>query len=782
MSLSAYCLYTILIGSSLMKSIRICIMTCLVVILFIPFIAISYIYYASYEKLVSTIAYRPSIATKIYDTNGDLISEVFDQNRSITNINEIPERVKNAFLAAEDRDFYSHKGFDVSGILRALIVNISKGDIKQGGSTITQQLVKQIYSKGEKTMYRKIMEIFISIQLENNYSKNQILQMYLNNIYFGSGVYGIQSASRFFFNKNVNELSILEASFLSVIPSSPATYSPFTNPRAVYEKHKKVIRNLIVMSKITKNEIDESFPKFWEKFLYENKDRYPTIGVRNISLDKAPYFSEYIRQMLITQYGEDEVYKGGLEVHTTLDLRYQQMGERLLAQAIHEQNRLAEKFNTKRVEAIDAYLIRRVLKKRLTNSEVSEQIRFRQRIREDIVDEVLGLSLLTGADAISNGIESSETHFTSLVNESRVEGAMISLRPSDGAILTMIGGSEFNSNNQLNRATQMRRQPGSAFKTFVYCAGIELKKITAASCYTDAPILFKGRHKTWKPSNYDRSFEGKVLVRKAFAHSLNVVSALIIDDIGTKEVGTFAAKILGIPYQRFAIDPTLSLGTSELSPLEMAKGFAVIANTGFDITPYAITQIKKTTKTLYRHNAAIPRKRILSAQAAYIMTSLMKDVVDSGTATSGIRNSAGYYLPGAGKTGTNTNFRDAWFVGFTSDIATSIWMGCDSQKYSLAWGQSASSAVTPIWGSFMREIYSTRKMTPFPSAPTGIEYCTICRHTGLLSKEGCTSKSEIFITGTKPEAVCDGDHEEMTSVFELMKKRKKQLEDQAMVK
>ncbi len=752
----------------------------LITIILLPFAFILSAYTASYSILSGELTYDPSVSTKIYDCNGELISELFEENRTIISKDTIPAIVKQAFVAAEDRNFYFHSGFDIHGIIRALIVDILSGDIRQGGSTITQQLVKQLYTRGEKTLRRKLVEIFIAREFEKRFTKNRILEMYLSQIYFGHGVYGVQAAARFFFNKEMKDVTAAEAALLASIPSAPNHFSPLKNPRAAFERSRQVMYAMINAGNIEKDEATRQFNVFWKSYLDAIKIKFPTLGVRGSGFDRAPYFTEHIRQILVEKFDEKLVYRGGLTVHTTLDLRHQKAAEQALVEGIEEQNRVALSRSASIFGSPDRLLTRKLIQEKMISRKDAEtRIRFLDSFRNGSIDDLMLCAQLFGIEAMERNLAQYLDQHEELKRSSRVEGALVSLDPMTGDITAMVGGSDFNAANQLNRAVQSARQPGSAFKAFVYGAGIESKRITAATAYYDVPVLFKGTKTIWKPSNYEKAFKGRVLVRNALAASLNIISVLIADEVEPKLVAEYASRLMGIPRSRFAVDPTISLGTSEVTPLEMARGFAVYANGGKEITPHSIRSIAdKNGKRLYDGAKAVGTgKRIISEETAFIMTSLLRSVVDSGTATGGVRSTAGFSLPAGGKTGTTSKFKDAWFVGFTPDLVAAVWMGCDSQKFSLGSGQSAAMVSAPVWGNFMRQVYTFRKPGRFKAQPDGVTVRAICAKTGKIPVEGCPVKSEFFIAGTEPREKCNSDHDEMTSIFDLVRKKKGNLLD-----
>ena len=473
--------------------------------LLLPFAYIISAYTYSYSILSGDLAFDPSVSTRIYDINGELIAELFEENRTVTESGAMPALVKKAFLAAEDRNFYLHSGFDIPGIVRAILVDVFSGDIRQGGSTITQQLVKQLYTKGEKTIHRKIMEIFIALEFERKFTKEQILSMYLNQIYFGHGVYGVTSAANFFFDKKPGDLTPVEAALLAAIPSAPNHYSPLKNPRAAYERNKQVLYNMIDAGYISRDEAAGQFEDFWKDYLDSARTKFQTLGVRSRAFDRAPHFTEYIRRLMVERYGEKAVYHGGLRIYTTLDVRHQKAAEEALFRGIGEQDRIARERNGDRLDYYDRAMVRRELEEKKTAVRDAEQrVRFLGSLRNGPLYDVLMMTMVTGASGVEDALDRYIEAYESFRTSSRVEGALVALDPATGGITAMVGGSDFNAANQLNRAVQSTRQPGSAFKAFVYGAGIDSKQITAATAFYDVPVLFKGTRTSWKPSNYEK--------------------------------------------------------------------------------------------------------------------------------------------------------------------------------------------------------------------------------------------------------------------------------------
>ena len=748
----------------------------LVSIFLLPFFYIVYAYIESYNIFINGINIRQPLATEVYDRNGILISRLYDEYRNYAKIEEIPETIIRSFLAAEDSSFYMHTGFNIISIARALFIDVVRGDFRQGGSTITQQLVKQLFTERKKNIKRKLVELFLAKEFEKNFSKDEILEMYLNQIYLGHGVYGVNSAAEFYFQKPLKDINIIEASLIAGIPSAPERFSPLKNPAVAYDKSLGIIFNLIVSGYIEKKDAVEKFHSFWVQYSDRIKTEFSEAGIRKDTAGEAKWFVEYLRRELIDKYGEDMVYRGGLKIYTTIDLDYQRAAEDLLEKSIERHNRYTSSVNSYKISKIDNELAEIAADKgdiKTNRGEyITQSAKFNREMRNHLTEELSLISMICGVK-ISSSIEKHREIYETRIGKSKAQGSLIALDPSNGEILAMVGGSEFNSTNQLNRAVQSRRQPGSTFKAFVYGAAIEDKQITAATSFYDLPLTYKGTKSSWTPSNYDKKYSGRVLSRKALSSSLNIISAKIYDFIGGEKIAKFTSSLTGADYQRFQLDPTLSLGTTELSLLEMTKGFAVYANRGISLPVKTVTKIEdRHGKNILAEDKKGSPARVVSEQTAFIMTNMMRDVISAGTATNAVRHAAGFRHPCAGKTGTNSNFRDAWFIGYTPDIVAGVWVGCDSPEYSLGYGMSGGAVAAPIWGLFMKEVYKKKSAASFPKKPSGVSEQSICSISGDIAERGCPAMNEYFIAGTEPGSRCSGLHGRLSNIKELINKQK----------
>ena len=753
-----------------MKTKKIFIYFFILSIIISPFFYMVYAYSIAHRLFVQSKNIVHPLPSQIYDCNGELISEIYDQYRIYTPLKEVPEKVIKAFLTAEDKSFYFHRGFDIAGVIRALFMDIVNGDFRQGGSTITQQLVKRIYTGVEKSVERKLIELFIAMEFEKKFSKEKILELYLNDIYFGHGVYGISAASNFFFAKPLTELNFAESAFLASLPSAPDRFSPFKNPSASEERSRAILLNLVDEGLLSKEQAAVEFDSMWKSFCDRIKIESPDASIREHKEDKAPWVTEYIRQELAGKIGENELLRGGFKIYTTINLKLQNFSDALIADAIARQNNIVLDFNRSRFLELESKFADRLLQRIPSNLNSRDRINFTQQLL-DIYSQLELFSLISGnlkSENIANKLIYYHESFFSLA---KAEGALVAINPISGEIIALTGGSQFRFSNQFNRAVQSKRQPGSAFKVFVYGAAIESGKITAASQFQDLPVFYGGGSNLWAPANYDRDFSGRVLARKALAFSLNVVAARVYDIVGGKSVAAFAAKVTGLPLERFNLNPSLSLGTSEMTPLEMVRGFSTFANGGFLVTPHIVKKIEDRDGNVI-YNFKEESQRVISEALALIITDMLQDVIEYGTAHHAVRNVAGFRHPCAGKTGTNTNFRDAWFVGFTPDIAAALWVGCESPEFSLGSGQSGSVAATPLWARFMFEFYKERPFHAFASCK-GVKSVNVCALSGLLPERGCPLIKEFFLPGTEPVKRCDGVHGRYSGINEIVNKAKK---------
>ncbi len=729
--------------------------------------------------------FQPNIPTKLYDVDGELIAELFQEKRELISFEELPKNLINAFLATEDRDFYKHFGVNPIAIFRAFLKNIAAGKVVQGGSTITQQLSKRLFTRSERTLKRKILETIIALQIEKKFSKEEILEMYFNQIYLGHGCYGISSAANLFFNKDVKHLNLEESAVLAALPSAPTRYSPFQNPHNAYEKNRDILTRMVNAGFISDERAKKIYNEFWPTFIESIKLDFPTKTAHTRISDNAPYFTDYIRRILLSRFGKEIVYNEGLSVYTTLSLKRQKYGQKFLTEALAKQNEISSKSNRYSSETVDKELFRVYKSLRnifnLPEPVVKDDIEaiFNKLMVDELANTLDIITLLTGAEACNYALDKFRAQTTGISSTLKVEGALVAIEPPTGYITTMIGGTGFSVDNQYNRAIQARRQVGSAFKPFVYGAGIDSKLINAGTTLPDAPIVnMDADGETWSPGNYKDKFSGMVRLREALARSINIISVRIYDIIGPEVITDYATNMLRVPDSRFTQNAALSLGVCELTPFEMARGYAIYANRGRDVIPFAIkyvidrdgkelANIEEDVGNILAEKEIDESIQVIPEEVAYILSSMLQDVVKNGTATRAIRTNAEFNKSCAGKTGTTSNWTDAWFCGFTPDLTSVVWVGYDRPFMSLGKHQAGSIAAAPIWANYMKNAYNSMKDPVFPQAPPGLYRAEICRYTGLFPSDNCDDiVIELMLRDGGVTEICEGNHYKMKSILD----------------
>ena len=614
-------------------------------------------------QVESLQTYEPSSVTRILADDGRPVRSFFVERRIPIPIREIPDNLIKAVIAVEDSRFYRHFGLDVKGIMRALWRDITSMRVVEGGSTLTQQLSKVLFLTPEKTLIRKIKEAFLAINIERRYSKDEILSLYLNQIYLGEGAYGVEAAARTYFGKHAQELTLAECALIAGLPRSPNLYSPINYPDRARLRMGVVLDRLIAEGYITQSEYDEALQTGF------------SLSPTPIPEDPAPYFTELIRREIEENLGANMLYRGGIIVESTLNLDLQR----------------------------------------------------------------------SATDAVNMGIAAYEGRHPVKDGSSPVQASFIALVPTSGEVKALVGGRDF-STSPYNRATQAKRQPGSAFKPVLYAAALA-SGIPPTRLLRDEPFEVKLRGSPpYIPVNYSGSYSGPVTVRTALEKSLNAASVDLLMKVGYKPVMDMAHK-LGIsselkPY------PSLALGVFDVSLLEMVSAYGAFANRGILVLPRYIRRVlNRQGQVLWE--PPLQLSDALSPDVAYLTTSLLEGVVQRGTG----RRAAALGWPLAGKTGTTDEYRDAWFIGYTSDLAAGAWVGFD-QPASLGVSEAGSQAALPIWISFMRKAIPVMPAEEFET-PSGIEIVEVDPETGLLAGPGCERRMvEVFLEGTAPVEVC----------------------------
>lgn len=736
-------------------------------------IAFLVIVISDFYRVKALAVFQPSITTKIYDKNGLLISELFREKRDVVKGERLPPNLINAFVAIEDSEFYEHFGINIKGIVRAFFINLFSGRIRQGGSTITQQLSKILLTSRQRNIYRKIKEAFIAVMIEMYYTKEDILELYLNQIFLGHGTYGVESASRFYFEKHVWDLNLAESALLASLPTAPNRLSPLRHPKSSMERHKIVLARMVEMGYISIKDAERSYLEFWPGYLSYINELPPTMNTWSARINKAPWFTEYIRRKLIKKYGEEMVYEKGLLVYTTLDLNKQIAGQQILKRSLELRTKISKSLAFKNEDYIvdnysdmvDAFSLIFDIKGFLKRGS-RKIMRINDYLQKSIIDEFESLNYLVGFSNIDRLLDTYKSRYFSDKEFLQVEGCIVSIDHRNGYIETMIGGSEFSSINQLNRVMQSKRQPGSAIKPLIYSAAIESGKFTPATAILDSPVVFLDNEGgDWIPENYEGEFYGLLRLRRALAMSINVISVRISETLGIDYIMKYLARLLRMDdveaKRRIPRNFSVALGSIDVSPLELARSYAIIANGGKDVIPFSIRYLKdrngkilenreKEVEDTLKKNARDGTIQVIKPETAQIMISMLRAVVSAGTG-----RSASIGRPAGGKTGTTNNWKDAWFVGFTPQLTTCIWVGYDKLGLSLGIGQSGGAVVAPTWSEYMRAALRNEQILEFPTYAK-LEKQEVCNLSGLLPSSNCREVvEEFFIPGSVPEKECE---------------------------
>ena len=766
-------------------------------------------------SLANLEGYHPNLVTNVYSDDGRLIGEFYIERRVVVSLNKMPPYLIKAFLAAEDAQFYEHEGISYISIFRAFVKNIRAGKVVQGGSTITQQLAKSFLTN-ERKLARKVREAIMAYRIERQLNKDEILSLYLNQIYFGNGAYGVQTAAESYFGKNVEKLDLAEAAMLAGLPKAPSKYSPRANFDLAKTRQEFILGRMVEERYITPEEADAAI-----------NARIRLKPKTTDSLWVGPYFTEHVRRYMEEKYGEDLLYKGGLKIYTTLNVEMQKAANMAVTEGLREHDkRRGYRGPIKRlgsIEEMDAF--RAAWDERLGGEPLVTE-----KIYEGLVTSVdkkassLGVDIGSRHGVISSrdlrwarlynpsgepdgGVQEvpinlfntgdiievelkatasgpTETMNLRLEQEPGAEASLLAMSPATGAIKAMVGGSDF-SKTQFNRTVQAYRQPGSAFKPVIYTAALD-KGYTPASIVIDSPIVFgkdpeaedpsinpdeitnmesleqieTDQPMAWRPRNYDEKFSGPTTVRDALRKSRNIITIKILNDIGIPYAISYA-RLLGI-NSPLAKDLSLALGSSALTLSELTTAFSTFNNMGMRPDPLYITKIVDRDGNLLEENRPFARS-VISPQTAYIITSLLQNVIESGT---GIRARA-LGRPAAGKTGTTNSLNDAWFMGYIPGLTVGSWMGYDDEK-PLGSKETGSRAALPIWLKFMKEVTTDMPVENFP-VPDGVEFARIDPKTGLLATFSTVDPVfEVFKTGTAPKGRAAGTEKTRSDDFFLI--------------
>jgi len=743
----------------------------------------------------------------VYSEEDEVIGKFLMDNRIPIAYGQIPKQLVNAFVAAEDAEFFHHKGVDYKGILRAMFKNLFAGRIVQGGSTITQQVTKTFFLTPRRSLLRKLKEVAYAFGLEQDLSKEEILTLYLNNIYLGNGAYGVEAAAESYFNKRVEQLNLAESAMMAGLVKAPSHYSPVSNLKRAKDRQAYVLTRMTELGFIS----------------HEQKEKAQRTPLKiqpreSAYFSKAPYFTEFIRHQVERKYGKEKLYEEGLKIYTSLDLSLQRAAQTSVDTGLRELDKRQgfrgplRTLSSKEVkgllkkkkgpltplsqnEILEGVILSKDDSKKCYNvwvedrkailpfSEMSWALNVKPSVTYKPQRVKSPADLLNPGDVIYVRTREAKKDLPplfTLEQEPLAQGALLCLDPKTGYVRAMVGGRDF-SESQFNRAVSSRRQPGSAFKPVIYAAALE-KGYTPSTILMDSPIEYSDADggTYWAPKNYDKGFMGPITFRNALAHSRNVVTVKILEDIGVGYALKFI-KRLGIesPIKR---DLSIALGTSGVSMLELTSAFAVFANGGEKIKPVFIKKIVTMKGEVLEENTPyteremeekeeesetpetpppVLKERVISPQNAFIMTHLLEGVVQHGTG----QRAKVLGRPVAGKTGTSSDYSDAWFVGYTPSVLAGVWVGFDD-KTSLGKNETGARAALPIWISFMDQAL---KNTPVetPNPPSGIKFIRVNIETGLPSDaDSAETILEAFIDSSVPGEEEKEGHEKENSSAE----------------
>lgn len=724
---------------------------------------------ADLPRIDSLVDYRPPIISSVYADDGRKIGEFYTERRIVIGLDQIPQRLRQAFVAAEDSRFYQHRGIDLVSIARAFFKNLEAGTIVQGGSTITQQVTKSFLLTPERSYSRKIKEAILAYRIDRIFSKDEILCLYLNQIYLGHGAYGVAAAAENYFDKPVADLSLAECAMLAGLPQAPSRYSPFSHPERARQRQRYVLNRMVEEGMVSPAEA-----RVAAETELEIKPR------RNWFFEEVPVYTEHVRRYVIERYGEKRLLNDGLQIYTAVDTAAQKAARNEIdkgLRALDKRRGYRGPLEQLTAEGAKEWIAHRTADDPPVPGEIREAVVTAVddrsgKVRVDLgpragviqmagmqwarpLDPVSGKAagrletpgqILKVNDLVQVRVEAAGQDAAPLTlaleQVPRVEGALLCLENGTGQVKAMIGGRDFAA-SQFNRAVQSRRQPGSAFKPIIYAAAID-KGYTPASMLIDAPIIYhdEARDFTWKPRNYGRRFHGPTSLRRALAQSRNVVTVKLLRDIGVPYVIDYARR-LGITSP-LAPNLSIALGSSGVSLLELVQAYSVFANRGERVAPIFVTRIVDRDGRVLEE-AEDRREPVISPATAYIVTSLLESVVQEGT---GQRVKA-LGRPVAGKTGTTDDLHDAWFMGYTPGFTTGVWVGFDDET-PLGDGETGARAASPIWLGFMQTLLQDRPVEVF-TVPEGVVFAKVDAETGLLAiAESRETRFECFKEGTEP--------------------------------
>ena len=695
-------------------------------------------------KVLRNVQYNQPL--NIYSQDGLLIEQFGEKIRSPISISDTPKQLINAFISSEDANFFSHIGIDFKGLARAVMQLVLTGKKKQGGSTITMQVARNFLLSNKKTYTRKLKEIILSLQIEQEFSKNEILELYLNKIYLGQRAYGVAAASEIYYDRPLDQLTLAELSMIAGLPKAPSRYNPIANPERAVIRRNYVLKRMLALHYIDQQDYDSAIESPITASSYTTqRELY------------APYVAEMVRNDIIKLYGEDAAYTAGLKVYTTLKSDLQNTAIAALRSTLHQfDERHSYRINkNQKLPLHSSYNTGATFPAQVTQINKTQLI---AELKDGSVIKLLwknspwstkydpGTQKSTHIASYLDIIDLNDTIRIRQINKKwqlaqipQAEGAFVALNPKNGAVLALSGGYAY-FNNKYNRATQAKRQPGSGFKPIIYTSALE-HGYTAASMINDAPIVNlhnSAQESAWRPENYSHKFYGPTSLRTALRKSRNLIAIRLTRSIGISAISDTAMRF-GFLQEQLPQKLSLALGSGYASPLQMARMYAVFANGGFLINPYFIERIESSTgAVLFQAEPLIacthcninPAPKIISTQINFLMNSLLRDVVQRGTA---VKAKSLQRTDLAGKTGTTNDQKDAWFNGYTPDLVAIAWVGRDNSK-SLGRWETGGKAALPMWIDFMRYALKDKPELEF-IIPADISKVLIDPETGLLARD-----------------------------------------------
>lgn len=720
--------------------------------------------YPDLPSLEALTDYRPKVPLRVYTEDGYLLGEFGEERRAVVKINEVPVTLKQAILAAEDERFYQHGGVDTLGVLRAALANVSAGGAKEGASTITMQVARNFFLSGEKTLKRKLSEALLAIKIEHNLSKDQILELYINQIYLGQRAYGFAAAAQVYYGKPLEKLTVADIAMLAGLPKAPSRYNPLVNPKRAEARQHYVLRRMRELKYIDNAQFKQA--------LAQPSRVRQTRQVRELMAD---YVAEIVRQAMYDRY-QDDIYKSGMKVYTTIRKSNQEAANDAVMRGVLDYDKRhgyrgpeafikIENANITQEDVLEDVLSEYEPVHGLIPAVILEASpKLIKAWRKDGgITELLGDQLARGQKMLGEKDQAKNKLKRGAVVRlieidgkwqlsqlPQVEAALVGIDPSNGAVRALVGGFDF-TRNKFNHVTQAWRQPGSSFKPFVYSASLE-KGFTAASVIEDEPLVLSadetGSGQAWEPHNFDGKFEGGMRMRTALTKSKNMVSIRILQGIGVDYAQDYITRF-GFAAKDHPPYLAMALGAGSVTPWQMASAYSVFANGGFRVTPYLMSKIVDSNgKVIELAKPAVAGSsapRAIDPRNAFIMTTMMQDVARIGTAAKA-RELGRYDL--AGKTGTTNNQMDAWFAGYNPNQVAVAWMGFD-QPRGLGGQETGGHAALPMWINYMSQALKGIPDKPY-AAPEGIVSIKINPMTGERVGESDSGFYEYFYSEFPP--------------------------------